>query len=113
MIGYQDGSRQYVPYRRSFGITHRQQAWKMASMDVNEGGSKGYDAVMSLIATAKQKADGRDEPWRLSFFDPTGSCWTGTICPLALDEGLDCTLYALPTKNICEDGMLDPFASVY
>ncbi|MBY3102863.1 hypothetical protein HFO69_35235 [Rhizobium laguerreae] len=113
MIGYQDGSRQYVPYRRSFGINHRQQTWKMVSIDVNEGGSKGYDVVMSLIATAKQKADGRGEPWRLSFFDPTGSCWTGTICPLAFDEDLDCTLYALPTKNIGEAGMLDPFAHVY
>lgn len=113
MIGYQDGTRQYVPYRRSFGVTHRQQTWKMVSMEVTEGGLKGRDAVMSLIEVASQMADGPDEKWRLSFFDLTGSCWTGTICPLALDEDPDCTLYALPTENIGEYGMLDPLASLF
>jgi hypothetical protein len=113
MIGYRDGSRQYVPYRHPFGVTRRQETWNMVSRDIESHGITGRDALMSLIDAASHWAASRDEKWRLSFFDPLGVCWTGTICPFTLDEDPDHTLYALPTKDTGDGGMLDPFASVY
>jgi len=112
MIGYRDGSRQYLPYRHPFGVTRRQETWNMVSRDIESHGITGHDALMSLVDAASHWAASRDKKWRLSFFDPTGFCWTGTICPFALDEDPDHTLYALPTKDT-GGGMLDPFASVY
>jgi len=113
MIGYRDGSRQYLPYRHPFGVTRRQEAWKMVSRDIESHGMTGCEALMSLVDAASHWAASRDEKWRLSFFDPTGVCWTGTICPFALDKDPDHTLCALPTKDTGDGGMLDPFASVY
>lgn len=45
MIGYCDGSRQYVPYRHPFGITDRQERWKMVSRDIESHGITGSDAL--------------------------------------------------------------------
>lgn len=56
MIGYRDGSRQYLPYRRPFGVTRRQEAWKMFSRDVEGHGITGRDALMSLVDAASHEA---------------------------------------------------------
>lgn len=112
MIGYRDGSRQYVPYRRPFGVTRRQEVWKMVSKDIESSGMTGRDTLMSLVDAASQLAESRDQKWRLSFFDPVGYCWTGTICPFALDEDPDHTLLALPTRDSGQNGVFDPFAPV-
>lgn len=113
MIGYRDGSRQYLPYRRPFGVTRRQEAWRMVSRDIGSHGITGRDALMSLVDGASHRAASREEKWRLSFFDPMGFCWTGTIHPFVLDEDPDQSLYALPTSNNGGCGMLDPFAAIY
>lgn len=113
MIGYRDGSRQYLPYRRPFGVTRRQEAWRMVSRDIESHGITGREALRSLVGASAHWAASRDEKWRLSFFDPTGVCWSGTICPFALDEDPEHTLHALPTNDTGDCWVLDPFASVY
>ena len=112
MIGYCDGSRRYLPYRRPFGVTRRQETWRMVSKDVEGHGITGREALRSLVDAASRWATCRDEKWRLTFFDPTGVCWTGTIYPFTLDRDPDHTLFALPNKDNGADGVFDPFAPI-